>query len=312
MKFLVLLIVVGGALLLNAALYTVSETETVVITNFGDPVGEPIREAGLHFKTPFVNEVHRFDERILEWDGDANLVPTAEKTFIFVDTTARWRIADPLKFLKTLRDEDAARSRLDDILDNATRTWISSHSLIEAVRSTNRTFASELTDDASLGDTQQVATKIVVGREKIVEGILQQARPSVRELGIELVDFRFRRIEYEESTRQKVYGRMTSERQRVAEKYLSEGRGRQAEIEGQKEKELRRIASEAERKAETLRGEADAEASRIYAEAYSKDPEFYAFFQSLETWKRALGASDTTLVLSTSSELLQHLRKAEN
>lgn len=312
MKILVVLVLAVTALLLNASIYTVSETETVVITNFGNPVGEPIRDAGLHFKTPFVNELHRFDERILEWDGDANLVPTAEKTFIFVDTTARWRIADPLKFLRTLRDEDAARSRLDDILDNATRTWISSHSLIEAVRSTNRTFASELTDDASLGDTQQVATKIIVGREKIVEGILQQARPSVRELGIELVDFRFRRIEYEESTRQKVYGRMTSERQRVAEKYLSEGRGRQAEIEGQKEKELRRIASEAERKAETLRGEADAEASRIYAEAYSKDPEFYAFFQSLETWKRALGASDTTLVLSTSSELLQHLRKSEN
>jgi membrane protease subunit HflC len=306
---LIVLIAVVAVVLLFASTFSVSEAEQVILTQFGKPVGGPVTEAGLHFKLPFVQDARRFDKRVLVWEGEPNSIPTKEKRFLLVDSTARWRVADPLLFLQSLRgDESIAQSRLDDILDNAARTWISSNDLIEAVRTTDRPFAASVVDEAF--GAQGVVQSIRVGRDRIVQGILDQARPQVAELGIEIVDFRFRRIEYDISTRKSVYERMISEREEVAERYRSEGRARAAEIEGEKDKELRRIESEAARRAEIIRGEADAEAARIYAEAYGADPEFYAFWQSLETYRKALAAGDTTLVLTTGSELLRYVEGA--
>jgi len=300
-KFVIAFLV---ALVVFASAYSVGETEQVVITQFGEPVGDPIRDAGLHFKVPFTQDVRRFEKRILEWEGDENKITTKEERFIIVATTARWRIVDALAFLRSVGDEMKAQSRLDDILDGATRSIVSSQNLIDAVRSSNRQLREAVNTDSPEGTPVE---QVTVGREKLVEMILDSARPQVSTMGIELVDFQFRRIEYEDSTRKKVYARMTSERNRIAERSRSEGRGRQAEIEGQKEREMKQITSEAFRKAEILRGEADAEAAKIYADAYGADPEFYSFYQSLETLKKALGTGDTTLVLSTGSELLRHL-----
>lgn len=284
--------------------YTVDETEQAVRTQFGNPVGEPVREAGLHFKLPFIQDVRRFEKRVLEWEGEENRITTKEERIMLVGTTARWRIVDPVQFLKSIRDERTARSRLDDVLDGATRSVLSANHLIDAVRSSNRSMTSSGKDDEPNPDSAEAVT---VGRDKLVAMILDQARPQVESMGIEIVDFRFRRIEYDGSTRDKVYLRMTSERNRIAERFRSEGRGKQAEIEGKKDFELKQIESEAFRKAEITRGEADAEAARIYAEAYGQDPAFYAFYQSLETLRTALAGGETTLVLSTSGDLLKHI-----
>ncbi len=295
-----------AVILIGSSCYTVGEWEQVVITQFGNPVGEPIRDAGLHFKMPFTQDVRRFDKRILEWNGEENRVTTQEERFIWVDTTARWRILDAKKFLQVVGDERKAQTRLDDILDSTTRNIVSAHNLIEAVRSTNRKMTEKAADDSPEATP---AENVTLGREKLMAAVIATAKPAIEQLGIELVDFRFRRIEYEDNTRKKVYARMASERNRIAERYRSEGRGKQAEIEGQKERDMKQITSEAFRKAEILRGEADAEATKIYAEAYGADPEFYAFYQSLETLKKALLGGDTTLVLSTQGDLMKYLGK---
>jgi len=301
----------GVALLLLlvffSAAYTVEEGTQIILTQFGRPVGEPVREPGLHFKTPFVQDVRVFEKRVLEWDGDPNQIPTRDKKFIEIDTTARWRITDPLRFLQTVHDESRAQARLDDILDAETRDAISSHDLIEAVRSSNRPMAAD--EEAEGGETvaRDAIVSITVGRRRLAEGILEKASGEVEKFGIELVDFRIKQNNYVEEVRRKVYDRMVSERKRIAEHYRSEGLGKKSEIDGQREKELLRIRSEAYRRAEEIRGEAEAEAVRIYAEAYGEDAEFFRFVETLATYEKTL-AGETVLVLSTDSPFLQYLR----
>jgi len=291
------------------AFFVVDETNQAVVTQFGKPVGEPIRDAGLHFKTPFIQKVNYFDKRILEWDGYPTEVPTKDKKFIWVDTTGRWQIKDPLVFMKSMRTELKAQSRLDDILDGVTRDLLTQHNLVEIVRNTNRIMdVTEERDDAALAREYQ---KIDAGRNEITRAILERARPIVSKYGIDLVDLRLKRINYLERVRLKVYDRMISERNRAAEILRSEGQGHRAEIEGQKERELKKIQSEAYRTVQEIKGKADAEAVRIYAAAYSKDPEFYAFTRTLELYPETLKGS--IFIMSTDADYLKHLKgKGEN
>lgn len=287
---------------LSSALYTVNETEQVVITQFGRPVGRPINTPGLKMKMPFVQQVHVFDKRFLEWDGDPNQIPTKDKRFIWVDSYARWRITDPLLFFQRLRDERGAQSRLDDILDGETRNTIAKNELIDLVRSTNRAFAVS----GDLGEANEVNERVNLGRDRLMAEVLQNARRRTGDLGIEILDFRIKRINYVDEVRQEVYARMISERKRIAERYRSEGAGEAARIAGERERELRVIESEAYRQAQEIRGKADAEASDIYAAAYTRDPDFYRFMKSMNALKESFDA-DTTLLLSTDSDLLRYL-----
>ena len=293
-----------GLIVLASGLYTVDMTEQVVITRFGKPVGDPIKEPGLHWKRPFVEKVNSFEERILEWDGDPNQVPTKDKKYIWVDTYARWRIADPLKFFQSVRNELGAHGRLDDIIDAATRDYITSYPLLEIVRNSNREMA---TAEAEMELAEEVKIPIEWGREKITRQIIERASQMVPQYGIELIDVRIKHINYVEEVRKKVYERMISERTRIAEKYRSEGQGKKAEIEGQMEKELQRITSEAYRKAQEVKGKADAEATRIYASAYNKDPEFYSFLKTLDTYTQTLDKG-SWLILTTDSDYLKYLK----
>jgi len=296
-----------AAVLLASSAYVVRETEQVVVTQFGRPVGDPVTEPGLHFKMPFIQDLHVFDKRFLAWDGEPNQIPTAEKKFVLVDAYARWQISDPLLFLQRLRDERGAQSRLDDILDGETRNAIASHEIAELVRTTNRKAASVEGLDAAA----QGMIDIQVGREKIAQAILRSANARAEGLGIRILDFRFKRINYVENVRKEVYLRMISERQRIADKFRSEGEGEASKIAGEKERELKRIQSEAFRKAEEIRGKADAEASAIYAAAYDRSPEtreFYQFLKSMEILERNLDRS-TTLILTTASELYRFLNR---
>ena len=299
---LVVLLVVG-LFLAGSAAYIVSETNQVVITQFGEPVGEPITEPGLHFKIPFIQTANMFEKRFLEWDGFPNQVPTRDRRFIWVDTYARWRITDPLLFFQRLRDERGAQSRLDDILDGETRNAVARHDLIEIVRTSNRepanTAASELEEAETLDP-------IVSGREQITREILDAAAAAVGELGIELLDLKFKRINYIADVQQDVFARMIAERQRIAEEFRSEGQGESARIQGERERDLAQIQSEAFRAAEEIRGTADAEAIDIYADAYGRDAQFYAFTKSLETYERTMDPS-TFFILGTDSELLRFL-----
>jgi membrane protease subunit HflC len=290
--------------LLNA-LYVVDETEQVIITQFGKPVGETVTGAGIHWKTPFIQQTHFFDRRILAWDGDPNQIPTKDKKYIWVDVTARWRITDPLRFLQSVGNEVGAHSRLDDIVDAVTRDFVSDNFLVELVRNSNRP---QTTMDDELGiDTVAVLEKIELGRDVITRQILKEANAMVQQFGIELVDVRIKRINYVEEVQRKVYERMISERKRIAERYRSEGQGQMAEIEGKREKELQRIRSEAYQTAQEIRGRADAEATRIYAGAYNKDPEFYSFLKSLDTYKTTID-SNTTLLMDTGFDYLKYLK----
>ena len=297
--FLVLL-VAGGAL------YVINEAEQVVITQFGKPVGDPVTTPGLKFKVPGLQKANYFDKRFLEWDGDPNQIPTKDKRFIWVDTYARWRITDPLLFFQRLRDERGAQSRLDDILDGETRSAIAKHNLIETVRSTNRQFPTD-----ELYEEDENFEEVQIGREALEQEVLAAATQRVKEadLGIAILDFRFKRINYVEEVRRDVYARMISERQRVAERYRSEGAGEAARINGDKERELKTITSEAYRQAQEIRGKADAAAADIYAKAYNKDPEFYRFLKTMEVYRTTIGA-DTLLMLSTEGEFLRYLEKA--
>jgi len=310
MKPTIIVLVVLGVIvfmILSGAFFVVDETEQAIILQFGKPVGEPIREAGLHFKTPFIQDVKSFDKRVLEWDGDENQIPTSDKKYIWVDTFGRWRIVDPLKFYQSVRgDERAAQSRLDDIIDSATRNFISENLLIEAVRNSNRQLKRSIEEAGGFG-FEGVDVQIAKGREKITQLIQQAAAKAMPEFGIELLDVRIKRINYIEEVRQKVYERMISERKRIAEKSRSEGQGRKAEIDGEREKELQRITSEAYRTAQELEGKADAEATRIYANAFNRDPEFYSFIQTLDSYRQTL-KSNTTMILKTDSEFLKYLK----
>jgi membrane protease subunit HflC len=292
---------------LSSALYTVKEPEQVVITQFGKPVGKPITTPGLKVKMPFVQTVHAFDKRFLEWDGDPNQIPTRDKRFIWVDSYARWRITDPLLFFQRLHDERGAQSRLDDILDGETRNTIAKHQLIDLVRSTNRPFV--VAEDVAELSQPEAAERVAFGRDKLTNEVLMNARRRTGDLGIEILDFRFKQINYVDAVRQEVYARMISERKRIAERYRSEGAGEAARIAGEKEREMRVIESEAYRKAQEVRGKADAEAADIYAAAYNRDPEFYRFLKSMGTLEQSIDG-ETVLVLSTDSELLRYLNAA--
>ncbi len=300
--------VILAAVVLSNALYTVSETEQVVVTQFGKPVGKPIMTPGLKLKMPFTQTVQRFEKRFMEWDGDPNQIPTKDKRFIWVDSYARWRITDPLLFFQRLRDERGAQSRLDDILDGETRNVIAKNELIDIVRSTNRPFV--VAEDVADLSQPEAAEKVEHGREKLTQEVLQNARRRTGDLGIEILDFRIKQINYVEAVRQEVYARMISERKRIAELYRAEGAGEAARIAGEKERQLRVVESEAYRKAQEIRGKADAAAADIYAAAYNRDPDFYRFLKSMGTLRESIDP-ETTLILSTDSELLKYLGSAK-
>ena len=298
-------LIVGVILLfvLGQSMYTVSETEQVVITQFGDPVGDAVVSPGLNFKIPFIQRVNTFEKRFLEWDGNPNQVPTRDRRFIWVDTYARWRITDPLLFFQRLRDERGAQSRLDDILDGETRNAVARHDLIELVRSNNRA-ASDVQIESE--EESVILNTIERGREEITREIQKTAAGRTADLGIELLDLRLKRINYVEEVQRDVFARMIAERQRIAEQFRSEGAGESARIHGERERDLAQIQSEAYREAEELRGKADAEATGIYAEAYNRDGEFYAFTKSLETYEQTMDP-ETFFILGTDNELLRFL-----
>ncbi len=305
----IILIVVPFALLivLLNTLYVVSETKQVIITQFGEPIGDAVIKPGLHLKVPFIQKANYFEKRWLEWDGDANQIPTKDKKFIWVDTYARWRISDPLVFFQRLRDERGAQSRIDDIIDGQTRNVIANFDLIEIVRSSNREF--ELTEELAILDIAAAIPEIETGRERIAQIILEKSSEITPELGVELRDVKIKRINYVEEVQRKVFDRMISERKRIAAKYRSEGDGKSAEIRGEKERELKKIQSEAYRKAQEIKGKADAEATRIYASAYNLDPEFYQFMKTLETYVSTMD-KETWLLLSTDAEFLKYLKSS--
>ena len=304
---LVLAVGVAVLILMLGSFYTLQETEQAILTQFGKPVGGLVTTPGLHMKVPFIQTVHTFDKRWLEFDGDPNEIPTKDKKYIWVDTYARWRIADPLRYFQAVNDERGAQSRLDDIVDGETRNAVASFDLIELVRSTNREF--QVTEDlAGIGSAEATA-KVNSGRSKVAQSILEKAAKITPEFGIELVDVRFKRINYVDSVQQKVFERMISERKRIAERSRSEGQGRAAEIRGQKERDMLAASSVGYKNAQEKKGEADAKATAIYARAYGRDPEFYQFMKSMETLSATLD-SETTLLLSTDSELLRFLKSS--
>jgi membrane protease subunit HflC len=293
---------------LFSSMYIVNETEQVIITQFGEPIGDPVTNPGVHFKRPFIQTANFFDKRFLEWDGDPNQVPTKDKKFIWVDMYGRWKITDPLKFFQRLRDETGAQSRLDDILDGETRTAIANHNLVELVRTTNREFQKDV--EMVEGEEAEIFQKIQFGREKITREILEAASERVKDLGIELLDLRFKRIDYVEEVRIKVYERMITERKRIADKYRSEGQGQASKILGEKERELKRITSEAFKTSQEIKGKADAEATRIYARAYDRNAEsreFYRFLKTMETYESTFDQDDW-LILSSESDFYKYMK----
>jgi membrane protease subunit HflC len=302
-RSLTLIALLVAALVIAAgSAYRVGEAEQVIITQFGDPIGDPVTEPGLHFKLPIVQQANYFDKRFLEWDGSPNQVPTKDKRFIWVDTYARWRIVDPLRFFQRLRDERGAQSRLDDILDGETRNAVARYDLIELVRSSNR----DPKDVPIEAEEEEVILNVIEkGRERVSREILERAAQRTADLGIELLDLRIKRINYVDEVQRDVFARMIAERRRIAELYRSEGQGEAARIQGERERELQRIQSEAFRTAEELRGKADAQATAIYAEAYGRDADFYSFTRSLETYERTIDPG-TMLILGTDSDLLRY------
>ena len=307
MKSKGLLIIIAAVLMVfiyNGA-YIVDETEQVIITQFGRIVGSPKANPGLKFKLPFFQKANFFPKNLLAWDGDPGQIPTRDKTFIWVDAFARWKIVEPVAFFQTVNNRFNALGKLNDIIDPAVRNFITSHSLIEAVRNTNREM-----DTIEIGldeRTQQTTYAVEVGRANITKGILAQAQPKLTPFGIELVDVKIKRINYVEQVRDSVYGRMIAERKQIAEKFRSEGKGEARKILGEKERDLKKITSEAYKTAQEIKGAADAESTRIFAEAFGRDPEFYSFTKTLELYSEALD-KDSELVLSTDSEFFKYLK----
>jgi membrane protease subunit HflC len=295
----------------GGAFYVLEEGQQAVVLQFGRPVGGAISEAGLHFKLPFIQEVRRFDKRLLIWDGDPNQIPTEGREFIWVDSTARWRIVDPLKFLENVATEAGAQSRLDDIIDSVVRDLVSANPLVELVRSSTWTTPKgEVLEEAPKEVVEELKKEISLGREGLTRAVLSQVRKTTPQYGIEGVDVRIKRLNYVESVREKVYARMISERKRIAARFRSEGEGRSAEILGNMERELREIRSGAYRKVQEIRGKADAEATKIYGGAYGKDPEFYAFSRTLESLKDA-DNKNSVLLLTTESDYYRYLKSAK-
>ncbi len=304
---LIVAAIVVVLILLGNPFYIIKEGRQAIITQFGQPIGDPVTQAGLHLKLPFIQKVTYFEKRILEWDGYPNQIPTKDKRYIWVDSTARWRIKNPLKFFQSVYDERGAQARLDDIIDSAVRDAVTSQNLIELVRSSNTivTDLEKIEKEIEFIDEGALET-IKVGRDNIRKDILKKAKELAPQYGIELIDVRIKRINYVEEVRRKVYERMIAERKRAAEQYRSEGRGIRAEVEGRTEKELKGILSDAYRKAQEIKGGADAESTKIYAEAFSKDSEFYAFLKTLETYSKTVDKG-TTIILTTEGEYYKYL-----
>lgn len=304
-KALLISIAIIVIALLSSA-YVVDETEQVVLTQFGRAIGESKREPGLYLKIPVIQQANYFPKNLLEWDGDAGQVPTLDKTFIVVDTFARWKIVDPLKFFQTVNNMTGGLGRLDDIIDSAVRNFVTSYPLLETVRMSNRemdTFemgVDQIKDSSPLG-------QVTLGRSMITKAILEQAQPKLDKFGIELVDVKFKLLNYVDEVQKSVYGRMIAERKQIAEKFRSEGQGEKRKIEGEMEKELKLITSEAYMKAQEVKGKADGEATRIYASALGKDPEFYSFIQTLDIYKETMD-KDSSLILTTDSDFLRFFK----
>jgi membrane protease subunit HflC len=308
----ILVLVVISSYVISSSIYTVSEVQQMIITQFGKPVGEPVTTAGLKFKTPFIQEVNPIDKRVLEWDGNPSDMPTKDKLYISVDLFARWRITDPLQYFLRLRDERSAQSRLDDILGSETRNAIAKHELIEIIRTTKDR---EPLRDPFLTDAERkldmgALVPIKKGRKMVEQEIFAAAAEKVRVFGIELLDIRFKRINYNDSVRPKIYDRMISERRQIAERFLSEGNGEAARIRGNRVRDLNKIQSEAYREVEEIRGVADAKATEIYAKAYNQSAEavaFYEFTRTMDSYKSTI-ADNTTLVLTTDSDMFKFLK----
>jgi len=301
--FIVIIIII---FFLLGAVYVVDETEQVVVTQFGRAMGKPKTDPGLYFKIPLIQQANYFPKNLLEWDGDPGQIPTLDKTFIWVDTFARWKIVDPLEFFETVKNVYGALGRLDEIIDPAVRNFVTSYSLIETVRMTNRELD---TFEAGIDKVQEISPlgEVKTGRAKITKGIMAQAQPKLAKFGIELVDVKIKRLNYVEQVEKSVYGRMVAERKQIAEKFRSEGRGEARKIEGDTEREMKRITSEAYRTAQGVKGKADAESTTIYAQAYGRDPDFYSFINTLDIYKNTLG-KDSTLLLSTDSEFFKYMK----
>lgn len=308
MRIGVVILLFGLLAALISSAFIVREDQQVIITQFREPVGDPIVEPGLHFKVPFIQNAQFFDKRFLEWQGDPEELTTKDKVFIFVDVYARWRIRDPLLYFQRVRDERGAQSRLDDVLDGATRNAIARHNLLEVIRTSNR---EPVRDESGLADAR--FGEIQVGREKIREEILVAAQETTQDLGIDVLDVQFRRINYSEKVEPSVFARMIAERKRIADRFRSEGQGEAASILGEMERELKRIESEAYRTSEEIRGRADAESTRTYAEAYDQTAQsraFYEFLKSMETLESTIDG-DTSLLLSTDGDFYRFLKSSE-
>ncbi len=312
-----LAIAVIAALVLYNSAYVIDETEQVVITQFGRIMGDAKKTPGLKFKVPFIQKVNSFPKNLLEWDGDPGQIPTKDKTYIWVDTFARWRISDPVVYFQTVKDEFSALKRLDDIIDPAMRDLISAYPLVESVRNTDRpmdTFDAIRGLEAKEGEDtpkRMVRYRVDLGRAEIARQIEKQAREKLADFGIQIVDVKIKRINYIDSVRGSVYNRMVAERNQIAEKFRAEGQGEASNIRGEKEKELQVIKSQAYKQAQEIKGKADAQATRIYSAAYGQDPEFYAFVKTMELYTKTLD-KDSTVILSTESELMKYFKKSSD
>lgn len=310
MKFkgpIIIIVLLVAAVVVYQSAYIVNETEQVVVTQFGRIIGSPVTSPGLKFKVPFIQNANYFPKNLLSWDGDPGQIPTLDKTFIYVDTFARWKIVDPVKFFQTVNNPFNAIGRLNDIIDPAVRDFITSNRLIEVVRNSNRELNTTEVGREDEQTQRRPSLAVNIGRQKITEGILKESQPKLAKFGIELVDVKIKRINYVEEVRQSVYNRMIAERKQIAEKFRSEGKGEAQKIRGDKERELKLITSEAYRVAQEKKGKADAESTKIYAEAYGVDPEFYSFVRTLEIYRESLDVKNT-LVLSTDSEFLKYFK----
>ncbi len=304
-KTIVLIAAAAGIVLVYSSAYVVDETEQVVITQFGKVVNKPVTTPGLNFKIPFIQKASYFPNNLLTWDGDPGQVPTKDKTYIWVDTFARWKIVDPIKFFQTVNNEFAAMERLDDIIDPAMRNLVTSFPLVESVRNSSRSM--DTFESVGAETRKRIQYKINLGRDEITKRIVAQARAKLSPFGIELVDVKIKRINYIENVRQAVYNRMIAERNQIAEKYRAEGKGEASNIRGEKEKELQVIKSQAYKTSQTLKGEADAKATKIYADAYGVDPEFYEFLKAMDVYKKTM-TKDSTLILSTDSDFMKYFK----
>ena len=305
-KAIILVVAVVVILIGFASAYIVDETEQVVVTQFGKVVGKTKVEPGLYFKVPFIQNTTYFPKNLLEWDGDPGQIPTLDKTYIWVDTFARWRIVDAIKFFQTVNNTTSAQGRLDDIIDPAVRNLITENKLIETVRKTNRVL--DIWEIGLEDIKERTSYEIKTGRQEITNKILKQAQPKLSKFGIEIVDVKIKRINYVEQVRNSVYGRMIAERKQIAEKFRSEGKGEARKILGEKERDLKKITSEAYRKAQVIKGKADAESTKLYAEAFGMDAEFYSFTKTLEMYSEALD-KESVMVLSTDSDLFKYLKR---